>query len=158
MKNQSVLVRLKLCLVKWYRNIQMPASCILTLLRWFQMKGVDSKQAYQYSVCCCRTIWIDCFLKRMARSTIQNSFGCNGQFIMLCSLWFCYRNINQTQVLLDYLLKSWCNMNTKKLTAVGQKIAQKASFMGAIPCNHLPTDIHQLPAMLVVNSWNLIKE
>ena len=49
------------------------------------------------------------------------------------------------------LLKS-CNMNTIEQTAVSKKIFHKTSFLGATVCNHLPGDVHQLPAMLVVNT------
>lgn len=43
-------------------------------------------------------------------------------------------------------------MNTIELTAVGQKIAHRASFLGVVPCDHLPRDIRHVPAMLVVNT------
>ena len=60
-------------------------------------------------------------------------------------------NKYQTSVITGQLLKS-CNMNTIELTALGKKISRKASFLGATVCNHLPGDVHQLPAMLVVNT------
>ena len=43
-------------------------------------------------------------------------------------------------------------MNTIELTAVCQKMAHKAYFLGALPCNHLPREIRQRPAMLVINT------
>ena len=43
-------------------------------------------------------------------------------------------------------------MNTIELTAVCQKMAHTAYFLGALPCNHLPREIHQRPAMMVVNT------
>ena len=43
-------------------------------------------------------------------------------------------------------------MNTIELTAVGRKIAHKAYFLGVLPCDRLPKDVHHLPAMLVVNT------
>ena len=43
-------------------------------------------------------------------------------------------------------------MNTIELTAVCQKMAHKAYFLGALPCNHLPREIHQRPVMMVVNT------
>ena len=43
-------------------------------------------------------------------------------------------------------------MNTIELTAVCQKMAHKAYFIGALPCNHLPREIRQRPAMLVINT------
>lgn len=43
-------------------------------------------------------------------------------------------------------------MNTIELTAVCQKMARHAYFLGALPCNHLPREIHQRPAMVVINT------
>ena len=50
------------------------------------------------------------------------------------------------------ITEKYCIMNTIELTAVGRKIAHKAYFLGVLPCDRLPKDIHHLPAMLVVNT------